>query len=167
MRAEQDAWELLRKTWIDEEGSQPRLPVDPVAIARKLGIQVYIDYSLASDVSGMLRKLPGYDDPEILLNGSDSPVRRRFTCAHEIGHYNQRVNQGADGQWEYIDKRDSLASTGKSAEEIYANKFAAELLMPKEVIRERAADGNVVALAVEFGVSADAMRFRLDNLGIG
>jgi Zn-dependent peptidase ImmA (M78 family) len=166
MKAESDAWELLQKTWGGEDPSRLVLPVDPFAIARKLGIQVFIDSSLPPEVSGMLRKLAGYDDPEILLNAEDSRNRQRFTCAHEIGHYSQRVKDGVDEAWEYVDKRDALSSKGMKPEEIYANKFAAELLMPKKAVERLTAKYAPATLAYEFGVSADAMRFRLENLGI-
>jgi len=166
MEAERDASELLRKAWIGDGVSRPLLPVDPFAIARELGIQVFVDHRLPAEVSGMLRKRAGYEDPEILLNAGDSRNRQRFTCAHELGHYNQRVKQGLDGAWEYVDKRDPLSSQGLKPEEIYANKFAAELLMPREEIESRADDPNPASLALDFGVSADAMRFRLDNLGL-
>jgi IrrE N-terminal-like domain len=164
MNAERDAWELLQKTWAGGDASRLVLPVDPFAIARKLGIHVFADHSLPPEVSGMLRKQPGYDDPEILLNASDSRNRQRFTCAHEIGHYYQRVKDGVDEAWEYVDKRDALSSTGLKPEEVYANKFAAELLMPNKAVRQLASKYEPATLAFEFGVSADAMRFRLENL---
>jgi Zn-dependent peptidase ImmA (M78 family) len=164
MEAERDAWELLQKAWLEDGSSRLHLPVDPFAIARKLGVQVFVDYELPGDVSGMLRKRAGYQDPEIILNATDSRNRQRFTCAHELGHYNQRIKEGTDGSWEYVDKRDPLSSQGAKPEEIYANKFAAELLMPQREVRARAEDPNVTSLALDFGVSADAMRFRLDNL---
>ncbi len=140
------------------------LPVDPFSIAFDLGIQVFSDGSLPPEVSGMLCKQPGYQDPEIRLNASDSRNRQRFTCAHELGHYTQRVRAGDDDAWEYVDRRAPLSSEGLNPEETYANEFAAELLMPEEVIGQRAQRSNAAALAVDFGVSGDAMRFRLDCL---
>ena len=166
MEAEKDAWELLQKAWIERGESRPRLPVDPFAIARELGIKVFVDYDLPAEVSGMLRKRAGYEDPEILLNASDSRNRQRFTCAHELGHYNHRVKEGLDGEWEFVDRRDPLSSQGLERDEIYANKFAAGLLMPQIEVKSRADDPNVASLALDFGVSADAMRFRLENLGL-
>lgn len=164
MEAESDAWELLEKAWLQDASARPHLPVDPFAIARKLGIKVFVDYEMPAEVSGMLRKRSGYQDPEIVLNANDSRNRQRFTCAHELGHYNQRTKEGADGSWEYVDRRDPLSSQGLKPEEIYANKFAAELLMPRREVESRAGDPNVASLALDFGVSADAMRFRLENL---
>lgn len=165
MEAERDARELLERAWMENGPERLVLPVDPFAIARQLGIQVYTDRSLPPEVSGMLRKQAGYEDPEILLNARDSRNRQRFTCAHELGHYTQRVKSGEDEAWEYIDHRDSLSSQGLKPEEVYANQFAAELLMPRQVVEELAGDSkNAAVLALDFGVSGDAMRFRLDNL---
>ena len=164
--AERDARELLERAWLKEDPPRLHLPVDPFAIARKLGIEVYTDYELSLDVSGLLRKRAGYEDPEILLNARDSRNRQRFTCAHELGHYTQRVKRGEDDAWEYIDRRDSLSSKGLAPEEVYANQFAAELLMPSGAVDSRAADSNAAVLALDFGVSGDAMRFRLENLDL-
>jgi Zn-dependent peptidase ImmA (M78 family) len=164
MEAERDARELLERAWMEGGSERLVLPVDPFAIAFKLGLQVFTDRTLPPDVSGMLRKRLGYEDPEILLNASDSRNRQRFTCAHELGHYTQRVKTGNDDAWEYVDRRDPLSSEGLNQDEVYANKFAAELLMPQDIVSERAHGANTVALALDFGVSGDAMRFRLDNL---
>ncbi|HVE68784.1 MAG TPA: ImmA/IrrE family metallo-endopeptidase [Solirubrobacteraceae bacterium] len=168
LSADRDAQQILERVWIaGPELDDVKLPVDPFHIARELGLQVYTDRSLAADVSGMLVKRAGYDDPEILLNAGDSRNRQRFTCAHELGHYTKRTQTGDEGPWEYVDRRDTLSTQGKNADEIYANQFAAALLMPAETVRRRA-QGSVVAtaLAFEFGVSADAMTFRLKNLGL-
>jgi Zn-dependent peptidase ImmA (M78 family) len=165
VEAERDARELLERAWPTEAAAPVYLPIDPIAIARQLGIQVFTDRGLAPEVSGMLRKQAGYEDPEILLNARDSRNRQRFTCAHELGHYTQRVKSGKDEAWEYIDRRDPLSSEGLDPDEVYANQFAAELLMPRDVVEERAGSSkNAAALALDFGVSGDAMRFRLDNL---
>jgi Zn-dependent peptidase ImmA (M78 family) len=163
--AERDAQQILRKVWTDGDLADIPLPVDPFLIAKKLGLRVYTDYSLDPDISGMLIKASGYDDPEILLNGQDSRNRQRFTCAHELGHYNRRSKAADDDPWEYIDKRDSLASRGDDPDEVYANQFAAELLMPREAVKAKWPD-DVPVLAIDFGVSQDAMTFRLRNLGL-
>jgi Zn-dependent peptidase ImmA (M78 family) len=50
-------------------------------------------------------------------------------------------------------------------DEIFANKFAAALLMPKEEVERLEHDGlSPALLALKFGVSEEAMNFRLDNL---
>ncbi len=160
---ESDARLLLRAVWApDSEGAPVPLPVDPFVIAQKLSIKAYAA-ALDDGVSGMLLKRAG-QDPEIYVHASDSPNRRRFTCAHELGHYYKRSAAG-DPEWEYVEHRDLLTSAGNDPDEIYANKFAASLLMPREEVEHRFNEGQSVAtLAFEFGVSEDAMNFRLVNL---
>jgi Zn-dependent peptidase ImmA (M78 family) len=158
--AENDARELLSTVW-----AMPVLPVDPFTIAQRLGIKAYAA-NLDERVSGMLVKRPG-EDPEIYVNASDSSNRQRFTCAHELGHYFKRSAAG-DAEWEYVEYRDLLTSQGSNPEEIYANRFAASLLMPSEAVKKMHEEKKlgVAALAYEFGVSAEAMHYRLVNLGL-
>jgi Zn-dependent peptidase ImmA (M78 family) len=111
----------------------------------------------------MLAKRAG-QDPEIYVNAGDSDNRQRFSCAHEIGHYLKRVTGRKDDTWGYIDRRGPSASGGTNADEIYANQFAAELLMPEERVRDLHQTLSPAAMAVEFDVSLGAMKFRLENL---
>lgn len=172
MNAETDAQQVLATSWQHQESGGPvRLPVNPFAIAQRLGIKLFTA-DLDEGVSGILVKRPG-QDAEIYVHASDSPNRQRFTCAHELGHYVKRSAAGEE-DWEYVEHRNLLTSQGTDAEEIYANRFAASLLMPSDAVRELHARltqaGNspppAAALAAEFGVSADAMQFRLANLGL-
>jgi Zn-dependent peptidase ImmA (M78 family) len=162
---ENDARQILKTVWAPgSDGAPIQLPVDPFVIAQKLGIKAYAA-GLDEGISGMLVKRAG-EDPEIYVHSSDSPNRRRFTCAHELGHYYKRSATG-DTEWEYVEHRDLLTSAGNDPEEIYANRFAASLLMPREEVERRCREGQGLAtLAYEFGVSEDAMRFRLVNLGL-
>jgi Zn-dependent peptidase ImmA (M78 family) len=157
LEPEREARQLLSTAW----DGRP-LPVDPIQIAQRLGVKVYTA-GLDNGVAGMFRKRSGLD-PEIFVNGSDSLNRQRFTVAHELGHY---VKHMADGEenWEHVDYRGALAGQGTDSDEIFANQFAASLLMPKdEVIRLRKEGYGPTALAAEFGVSAEAMNYRLANL---
>jgi hypothetical protein len=77
--AERDAARILRASW------GTAVPVEPVAIAHELGIRV-LEAQLDGNTLGALLKEP-QEDPTILLNQQDSRNRRRFTCAHELGHY--------------------------------------------------------------------------------
>lgn len=73
-----------------------------------------------------------------------------------------------------VNLRDETSSLATSSEEIAANQFAASLLMPREWIHDAvdAAVGKlsssrlVEELATQFGVSTQAMEFRLINLGL-
>lgn len=160
--AERDAVGLLKTAWAPDYPVLPG-PVDPIYIAQGLGIQVFTGV-LDAGVSGMLVKRPGVD-PEIYLNRLDSRNRQRFTCAHELGHYVQRASTD-DDNWEYVDARGPTAARGTHPDEIYANQFAANLLMPREVVGRMVKAGMSAAeMAFQLGVSVEALKFRLMNLG--
>lgn len=152
---------------------QPPVPVD--RIARSLGLSVRKRRNASSDISGFIfRRGRG---AVIGVNSSNARVRQRFTIAHELGHYlfhtkgYEKVH--VDRQFE-VKFRDGLSSQGIDTDEREANLFAAELLMPQPFIaRDIAAldgldivDGNLLKnLARRYQVSAQAMLFRLANLG--
>jgi Zn-dependent peptidase ImmA (M78 family) len=136
-------------------------PIDPVRIAQELGLDVLVA-ELPEDVSGALIKEQGRD-PVIFLNASDHKNRKRFTCAHEIGHYIFRMSNGQD-KYEYVDFRSSLSKNGTDSEEIFANQFAANLLMPESLIRKFENEYPAFMLSSIFDVSDDAINYRLKNL---
>lgn len=139
------------------------IPVDPARIARALGIRV-VDAYLDPDVAGAIRKERG-NQASIYLNVHDAPARKRFTCAHEIAHFVTHAHEPAD--FEYIDYRDSLASTGQVADERFANAFAAALLMPEKHVRRLRDEGlDEAEMARRLGVSREAIVNRLKNLGL-
>jgi Zn-dependent peptidase ImmA (M78 family) len=162
MTAGQDAANLLDSgVWPGGHGD-PLLPVDPVKIAGQLEIEVQVA-PMIDDASGALVKRP--NEPAVIyLNIAHPETRQRFTCAHELGHYTRRINSGEDA-FEYVDLRSNLAAQGTDSDEIYANQFAAELLMPRPAVL---ASKNVglSLLAHRFGVSIEAMSHRLANLGL-
>jgi Zn-dependent peptidase ImmA (M78 family) len=139
------------------------VPVDPYSIARSLGIDV-LAAPLTDDVSGMLVKQAGRD-PQIYVSSDDADVRQRFTCAHEIGHYLLRSSGDADDDFGYVDLRGPTASRSSEPHEIFANQFAAALLMPRANVSAWHEHTTDAAMAVRMQVSLGAMRFRLTNLG--
>lgn len=159
--AARDASRVLDQLWSSPFGVD--VPVDPVSIAASLGVKVYTA-DLEPSVAGLLVKRRG-EDAEIYLNSADSENRQRFTCAHEVGHYIQRSNAD-DAEWEFVDRRDQLSSEGTDLGEIYANAFAAELLMPAHEVRSAAKRMSLAELALEFQVSLEAMKYRLQTLRI-
>lgn len=152
----QEAERIRRSTWGDV------FPVDPVQIAYRLGVTVR-EATLRDDISGALVKKLG-EDPTILLNANDHPNRQRFTAAHELGHFVTREDS-AD-TYEYVDLRDTMwSAAGISPEEVFANQFAANLLMPEsEVQRLREEGFTPTQMAHYFRVSQDAMANRLKNV---
>lgn len=158
MNAQSSAKSLFNSIW----GGARGFPVDPVSIANELGVKV-VEATLPDDVSGALIKDQG-KDPVIVLSQADSINRKRFTCAHELGHYAYRLENDGD-HYEYVDLRGQSAGQGRDPEEIHANQFAAELLMPEDEVRKILKTGQPVFLISKyFGVSDDAIRFRLRNL---
>ena len=109
------------------------------------------------------------------VSADDVLARRRFTAAHELGHFVLHKDRMA-GFIADADISETDEANGDMERE--ANRFAAELLMPKEVIEARAEELEkehgacprvVLAyrLASELLVSREAMRYRLKTLGVG
>ena len=109
------------------------------------------------------------------VSAADILARRRFTAAHELGHFVLHKDRMAGFVADAAISETDDATTDMERE---ANRFAAELLMPTEVIEARAAELKaeygacpriVLAyrLASELLVSREAVRYRLKNLGVG
>lgn len=159
-RADEAAERLLREFGVDEA------PIQPDAIAEGLGA-IVVTQELEPDVSGMLVRES--DGLIIGVNKHHAPVRRRFTIAHELGHL--ELHRGRVLILDTpvrVDFRDGASSQ----EESEANRFAAALLMPQEMVVRAAAgasrdpDQLIKSLARKFQVSPAAMGYRLINLGI-
>ena len=172
-RVEQTALDVLQKT-----GSLDSIPIDVNRVAKSLGLKI-IPHDLAGDISGVLILNDG--SGTIGVNPSHHPVRKRFTIAHEIGHFVlKHQREGAlfidQPKKHMVMYRDSKSSTGEHQQEREANAFAAALLMPKILLKKQIADipfvftdapefSKIQKLARDFDVSTDAMAFRLANLG--
>lgn len=121
------------------------------------------------DLSGML--LRDGDSWRIIVNKGDSIKRKIFTIAHELGHYFLHRDQ----RDEFIDGMYTQSFTRSEAEkykdqEVEANEFAGQLIMPKQIIEREFAGlskidiSNVNNLSAKLGVSNFAMTTRLRNL---
>ncbi|WP_132543513.1 ImmA/IrrE family metallo-endopeptidase [Rhodovulum euryhalinum] len=153
-----DQWDVLTE-------ARRTLPVPVKSLPAMLGIKMKPAF-LPSGISGMLEK--NGESFLVTINAADPDTRQRFTLAHELGHYMLHRHLIGDG----LDDDRAYRSTevGKyhntligPKEETEANKFAANLLMPREAIaRERERLGNDVSkMANLFGVSEHAMSIRL------
>lgn len=103
---------------------------------------------------------------EIWLNADEarqSVGRRRFTVAHEIGHWICHCRRS--GGDEILCRAADVATEAPAdPREREANVFAAELLMPEQEIHAHHRDGMTAAeMADSFGVSELAMLWRLYN----
>jgi hypothetical protein len=135
------------------------LPVPVEAIAEDLlGLHVEED---EIECSGLL--LPA--ERRVVLCSGEPQVRQRFTLAHELGHWVCQVREGHEAPV-YCRAAD-VAPTADRFLEREANVFAAELLMPEPAVRtEWSRAQSAAELATWFGVSEEAMSWRLFNLGL-
>ena len=108
-----------------------KVPVDPIRIARGLGIKVLVG-KLPERVSGIVRKESGAD-PVIYLNEGDSAPRQRASSALALGHYLARATSEEDS-WEHVQYVQTQSPEASTDEEVYANAFAAELCMPTDAV---------------------------------
>lgn len=168
-KAERAAQQLLDRHGVTE----PPTPVTELAAAE--GIVVVREPFQNDGISGVLLREP--DRTMIILNAANAPVRQRFTLAHEIGHFTlHRGTIYLDGRAR-ANFRDGTSSMATDQEEIDANAFAAGLLMAagwvrsafQTVVRDttiNSEDELAEVLAARFGVSRQAMHYRLINLGL-
>ena len=149
----------LREEYIETFGGFG-LPVQVEAIAEDL-LGLYVEEAELDGVSGLLYPA----QRRIVLNAGDIPARRRFTLAHELGHW---VCQCQDGTEEPVFCRAEEITLDPHARAVEreANVFAAELLMPEPEVRGEW-NGDLDACAARFGVSGEAMRWRLYSFGLG
>lgn len=142
-----------------------RIPVDVVALSRALGIPVR-EVPLRENISGLIKKV-GPDSYEIRVNSEHSETRKRFTIAHELGHFVLHKALIGDG---IVDNAAYRSADGEfsnpaigSRQETEANKFAANLLMPDESITKLQRQGITTPrqMAAILKVSEGAMKIRL------
>jgi Zn-dependent peptidase ImmA (M78 family) len=148
------------------------MPIDVTRVAENWGAEVYVDDLDDEDLDGFVLIGPGH--AEITVNRNRALNRRRFTIAHELGHAVQHHQENRVEAIGYVDdsrtlkRRDLDSQSGTVADEVYANAFAAALLMPRELVHAlRGAGQNAWQMAQFFKVSEAAMRYRLENLGLG
>ncbi|RFU46937.1 ImmA/IrrE family metallo-endopeptidase [Paraburkholderia sp. DHOC27] len=178
-----DASTLLRRLK-DEAAFRVVAPVAVDVIADLIGLSVSEDRRDGGSIIGWIRL--ENEKPRVWLNPEENsyPPRRRFTLAHEIGHYCLHVAHPGGSQ-SFNDDAKTLNRDASywDKQEFEANNFAAELLMPVSLINECGQrivtqhnlsshgaplplDSFVSRLATELVVSKQAMRYRLENVGI-
>lgn len=147
------------------DGALP-VPVDDIADSLARLRIVEIDFAALPDtpkdhkLSGMLVCKPVNT---IFVNQAEarqSQGRRRFTIAHELGHWYLHMDVDSEQVEQFC--RPSDLNT-KAHIEGQANAFAAALLMPSTLLKEQAhtCRMNIPLLAKRFDVSVPAMRVRL------
>jgi hypothetical protein len=147
----------------DEYGVKDVAPVPIFALIAKLGIE--LRFTVLGELAGaLLRSTEGH--PAGILVNSDQPFeRQRFSAAHELGHQVLGHRPKEDFFVSFLGRRFDPT-------EVDADNFAAELLVPTDLLQqkvkpvaEKAVEEAVYRLAREFSVSFQAMTLRLSKLG--
>ncbi len=164
-RAREAANDLLQELGVEK----PPVPVE--RIARRIKAEVRYE-PFDGELSGMLIR----EGKRVIIgvNASHPKTRQRFTIAHELGHmrlHDEQPPVHVDRGFP-VRRRDTRSSQAVDVNEMEANGFAAELLMPAAML-ERDLEGKdpdyeddelTRQLANRYKVSLQAMAVRLATL---
>lgn len=141
------------------------MPLDIKAVATRIFNIEVIEDKFDKGVSGFLERIGGRWC--IFINQNENELRKRFTIAHELGHF--------------IKHRDRYMISGSSVPDLIffrdnttdpiekeANDFAADLLMPRDVFIEKIKAGynTLDKLSETFQLSTSAVKYRAYKLGL-
>ncbi len=158
--------ELTTQILIDND-MLDKVPVNVIGIAKAYGINVYTA-KFDNEVSGAIRYNSKAKKFEIIVNKNNAEVRRRFTIAHELGHYFLHKNMLIDNDIHI----DTLYRAGVQVDmqtkekEREVDYFAGALLMNRMAIEKLIDNYNIEELSEIFNVSTSAMTVRLTILGL-
>jgi Zn-dependent peptidase ImmA (M78 family) len=141
-------------------------PLDIVAVAKKIFNMNLIDNKdLGKSVSGFLEKIN--DKWCIYVNKYENEQRKRFTIAHEIGHFVLHKDSYFLNN-NYIYDQIFFRDENTSPMEREANNFASDLLMPEDVFNRYIREGfnTISKLADKFKLSTSAVKYRAYKLGL-
>lgn len=149
------------------------LPIKIEDIAKSRGLLI-VPYALGDDVSGLLAIQNGVGT--IGYNQTEPKVRRRFTIAHELGHYELHRDKSdlfVDKEFIYRSLNSGNTAVNQQMEQ-EANLFASGILMPTDLVRKEVESKNIdltsedtiKQLAKLFEVSTTAMSIRISSLGL-
>lgn len=155
-KAEEQAKEVWKQNFILS------VPFDLEEIARNYGLEVVeVDFGEKfSNIAGYLK------EKTIFVNGLDGENRKKFTIAHELGHFllHQKELEEHPSQYAVL-FRITIGKMNNDPVEKEANCFAANLLVPEEMLREKLTQKiGIPQLAEIFGVSQDVIGYRIQIL---
>lgn len=146
------------------------LPVPIISVANDQGIDVYETDEFKDDESGSIQKEG--EKFVIYVNSKHSPARKRFTIAHEIGHF--LLHSDKLETKEHIDQvrrpvlmrsKTSKANKEELNMERDADEAAASILMPEAEFKKIWTESKTVAEIAEiFNVSESAATVRAGKL---
>jgi Zn-dependent peptidase ImmA (M78 family) len=132
-----------------------KIPFD--RIFKTLNIGVYFEENLKDNNNKTISGISNCEKKIIKINKSDCAERKRFTLGHELYHILNNQSRNRDNNEE------------NNIQEVFANAFSAEFLMPKNILIEKFIkefNKSVWMTADYFQVSWEAMGYRLINCGL-
>lgn len=182
-----NAYDLLKLAYNTNDLTQIELPIDVDQVMRRIkGLSFSNELSFEDwDKSGYIKvnrdNNKEFQSVHLWVNPSEVSQRQRFTKAHELGHLVHdiapKIDNASEGE-EFIDKLNRDGTT--SFVERRANKFAAQLLMPLDLVkaevnklvaqvkdegRTATVEEAISKLSAIFNVSTQSMGYRLKDLG--
>jgi Zn-dependent peptidase ImmA (M78 family) len=149
------------------------IPIEEIATALDI---TEIRYEKLESFEGALLTTPERDTGSILINAQSARPRRRFTLAHELGHY-LNVWHKPHSEAGFVCGKNDIRIGGfvikpgltvHEVQELQANRFAIELLAPKNRIAALSHDDpsvrDVLRTAAEFELSKEAAARRYVDL---
>lgn len=153
-RAKQAARDLLTKYKIK------KAPIDPEAISEAEGFEVVY----ATFNGAIADEVAGFSEPQngrIVVNRDLNSNRKVFTIAHELGHHILHSDYlDDDGRYQVFPRMNAYSGV-KPPEEQEADAFAAELLVPLDMLRKYVDFASPSELASMFMVSRDVILNRM------
>jgi len=134
-----------------------------VDLAKELGVFVFeVGFTENPEVNAMLvySDKKNSDKPTIYIKKTLPDTRKRFTLAHELGHYVLHKKEGVKFR---LDGFDYSNDSKYAEEETEANFFAATILVPKDELKKLRSffDNNLEVIADYFGVSKEVIENRI------
>jgi transcriptional regulator with XRE-family HTH domain len=166
--ADQGSPELLANTIITHYGGALSIPVPIQNIAEAVGISE-VNPINSSDFEGLLITDPDKTKGIIAYNSESSLERRRFTIAHEIGHFLLPFHNDK-AQCTKNDLGIIRSADERRAREAEANRFAAALLLPERQFRAdlrrlgKPETAHLIKLAAQYRTSKEATARRFVEL---
>ena len=163
-------FERAKRAAAELAGRVTALPIDVEAIAKEKGVDITRTTfgKFASEISGLC----ALEDGKIYVNKDDTPIRQRYTIAHELGHWVLHQNENYTVLPRFLDSPEIPV-------EQEANCFAEHLLIPDDALavvtaflglgENTPAAGNAVVsktmMASILGVSQKVLEKRLKDAG--
>lgn len=167
---------IINKVSEITSGYYKHFSLDLDGLCEKLNIKLYEATFDDDNVSGAITR--DGETWKIVINESHPTTRKRFTVAHELGHYFAITNDSLLAV-EYLEdndnvikdyfilNRDDVVSDDNYQIERQANYIGASLLMPEQMVRQLFDEGTTTSVMAEkFGVSEAALSYRLKSLGL-